>query len=166
MSGLIANGTYVLGTTLPGEVAHDNTLTGTGLPNSPLSVVNSYNETVLFDGNVTYNTNITLSESYKNFERLKIINGHYQYSEIYTNNISTEENLNSFISITYPSINNTTGQMEFYSLGFKSINDTTLIEYTNKLLRFTSNGVVTMGANANNYNTRIYMIIGINRKSA
>ena len=51
-------------------VQHDNSLSGNGTVESPLSVVPGYNETVLYSGAAT--SSVALSESLTNFERIKI----------------------------------------------------------------------------------------------
>ena len=70
----ISQGNYILATQQ--EVSHDNTLSGDGTTASPLGVVPGYNETVLYSGNLTANSTANLSESWKNFEYIKI----YGYS--------------------------------------------------------------------------------------
>jgi hypothetical protein len=53
-------------------VNHDNSLSGNGTVDSPLGVVPGYNETVLWEGELgATGTDITLSESIKNFERVR-----------------------------------------------------------------------------------------------
>ena len=62
-------------------VQHDNSLSGNGTVNSPLGVVPGYNETVLWSGTAT-SGDITLSESYKNFEKIGIVHGcTYSYTD-------------------------------------------------------------------------------------
>ena len=71
----ISQGNYILA--IKQEVSHDNTLSGNGTVDSPLGVVNGYNETVLWQGFKTDipNTGIstyTLSELATNFETVRI----------------------------------------------------------------------------------------------
>lgn len=65
----IAQNNYILATQQ--EVSHDNTLSGNGTVDSPLSVVPGYNETVLWSGNPS-TSNIILSESVANFEYIRV----------------------------------------------------------------------------------------------
>jgi len=66
----ISQGNYILATQQ--EVSHDNTLSGNGTSASPLGVVPSYNETVLWSGDFTGTGNITLSESVYNFSKVAV----------------------------------------------------------------------------------------------
>ena len=69
----IAQNNYILAT--PQEVSHDNTLSGNGTVNSPLGVVNGYNETVLWSGSKFWwesSAALNLSESVNNFEIIRI----------------------------------------------------------------------------------------------
>ena len=69
----IATNNFLLATQQ--EVSHDNTLSGNGTSASPLGVVPGYNETVLFssvDGAIFSGTNISLEESWFNFESIKM----------------------------------------------------------------------------------------------
>ena len=62
-------------------VNHDNSLSGNGTLTSPLGVVPGYNETVLWSGTAT-SGDITLSETYKNFEKIGIVHGcTYSYTD-------------------------------------------------------------------------------------
>lgn len=70
MPGLISNGTYALATEI-GVVNHDGSLKGSGTLESPLGL----DETVLYDCTDSYvygTSSVTLSESYKNFEMIRI----------------------------------------------------------------------------------------------
>ena len=69
----IAQNNYILSTQQ--EISHDNTLSGNGTVESPLGVVNVYNETVLFQTSSVDDTkwNVTLSEDIGNFDRIKIL---------------------------------------------------------------------------------------------
>ena len=67
----ISQGNYILATQQ--EVSHDNTLSGNGTVDSPLGVVPGYNETVLFDGNITAtNSTGALSEPPSSFNDLRV----------------------------------------------------------------------------------------------
>ena len=68
----IAQNNYILATQQ--EVSHDNSLSGNGTVDSPLGVLPGYNETVLWSGTAT-SGDITLSETYKNFEKIGIVHG-------------------------------------------------------------------------------------------
>lgn len=67
------------------EVSHDNTLSGNGTVDSPLSVVPGYNETVLWSGTQRYD-NFPLTENPYNFEYIKIY-GSWQQPELSVNEI-------------------------------------------------------------------------------
>ena len=63
----IAQNNYILATQQ--EVSHDNSLSGNGTVNSPLSVVPGYNETVLYSGPIgAFNTELTLNEPFSAFQ--------------------------------------------------------------------------------------------------
>ena len=72
----IAQNNYILSTQQ--EVSHDNTLSGNGTVDSPLGVVNGYNETVLYNSTALINvdqalgTTFNISEPVTNFERFKV----------------------------------------------------------------------------------------------
>ena len=53
------------------EVSHDNTLSGNGTVDSPLGVVPGYNETVLWSGSLTWGQTAALSDSVKNYDRVR-----------------------------------------------------------------------------------------------
>jgi hypothetical protein len=54
-------------------VNHDNSLSGNGTVDSPLGVVPGYNETVLWEGNLSSkNVEISLSDTLKNFNSYKV----------------------------------------------------------------------------------------------
>ena len=67
----ISQGNYILATQQ--EVSHDNTLSGNGTSASPLGL----NETILFSGSVGQNSNASLSDSWHNYDRIKV----YGYSK-------------------------------------------------------------------------------------
>ena len=70
----IAQNNYILSTQQ--EVSHDNTLSGNGTVESPLGVVNGYNETVLWSGDQVGSAfSITGSEPAINFQYIYIL-GH------------------------------------------------------------------------------------------
>lgn len=89
----IANGTFTIGATsandssllvtendsnvsilsTPQEVSHDNTLSGNGTVDSPLGVVNGYNETVLFTSSWNDKLwNVNLSEPVSSFKKIRM----------------------------------------------------------------------------------------------
>ena len=68
----IAQNNYILATQQ--EVSHDNSLSGNGTVESPLSVVPGYNETVLWE-DTTGSSACTLSEPMTNFKSIKILFG-------------------------------------------------------------------------------------------
>lgn len=71
----ISQGNYILATQQ--EISHDNTLSGNGTSASPLGVVNGYNETVLFSGDIGQNSYANLSDNWHNYDKIKV----YGYSE-------------------------------------------------------------------------------------
>ena len=85
----IAQNNYILAKQQ--EVSHDNTLSGNGTVDSPLGVVPGYNETVLWSGTpATTVTSINLSESWKNFQTIKLYGrteGGVVYSEFDTDDM-------------------------------------------------------------------------------
>lgn len=66
--GLITNGTHAI--SIPRNVNHDNSMVGDGTPELPLRL----NETVLYDinGGTEQPASITLSESMRNFEFVRV----------------------------------------------------------------------------------------------
>lgn len=67
----ISQGNYILATQQ--EISHDNSLSGTGMADSPLGVVNGYNETVIFNGDVSGQiTDFNTNEQINNFEKLDV----------------------------------------------------------------------------------------------
>ena len=136
-------------------VNHDNSLSGNGTVDSPLGVVQGYNETVLFEDNAGA-SEASLSESFANFDRIRI------YYRPYTNNPVCEE-------IFYNS-NQNYGMMSFmYGFyegqqwrGFKctfSVGMTLLKILSSYYYEGYANGVdVTNTA-------KIYKVVGINRKA-
>ena len=69
----IAQNNYILATQQ--EVSHDNTLSGNGTVDSPLSVVPGYNETVLYSGTISTGsapTAYSLSEPISAFDSYKV----------------------------------------------------------------------------------------------
>lgn len=85
----IAQNNYILAT--QPEVSHDNTLSGNGTVNSPLSVVPGYNETVLWEGACLKQGDgaATLSEAASNFDKIAVYavpnpSNLYNYPQVFT----------------------------------------------------------------------------------
>ena len=148
---------FILAT--PPEVQHDTSLSGNGTVNSPLGVVPGYNETVIFDGDIYYNTTGLLSEPITNFERVRIINKPGQYVETYTN-WSGADTPNTFVAL-YTRYDLGAQGVKYMGVGL-SANGTTMKEMYNRVVAIPP--TANVWSNVNDGETHIYKIIGINRK--
>lgn len=158
----IAQNNYILATQQ--EVSHDNSLSGNGTVESPLGL----NETVLYESTTGFkygDTNLQLSEPMSNFERIVFINGKGQGWSIYTSPITTD-----YIVLPYAYYTgNTTSNIENVTVvlrdGGTSFSFGSALSYQGNCdVAIASNGSVTRTNNINNATSRIYKVIGINRK--
>ena len=123
----IANGTFTIGATSTNdssllvtqnegnvsilstqqEVSHDYTLSGNGTVDSPLGVVNGYNETVLWSGTLTNGKTANLSESVQNFEKIKVYTHESQRKRNLVSEYETDYfNTQPMIAVCIPDIEN------------------------------------------------------------
>jgi hypothetical protein len=158
----ISQNNYILATQQ--EVSHDNTLSGNGTVDSPLGVVPGYNETVLFSAATPYDknrTSITLSESYKNFDELKIYWAHHigtQFTEQIT--YSDTQDANDFMCIGGRGSN--ANQITHFEAAWSAVNNTSL---TAVACIFSTVQAGTSISWANSNELMPYKVIGINRKA-
>lgn len=161
----IYDGTFVLGNT--------NELTFSAGPgirvDSPSEgVVRIGNdETVLFsaatnDDTIVFNSAITLSESYKSFERIGIYNGHDCYGTIESKSLSGNQDARIWVYY-YPT--NTASNIEIGMLRYSATDDTHIKAYNNTIVAVTTGGSVSRITNTSNFSTRTKAVIGINRIS-
>lgn len=118
---------------------------------------------VLFDGNVEFNNQIPLTESYKNFNKLVIVNGRWHECTLYTNFIKTTPDGNSNAMFWSAGTSNST-QKYLYYCNYSAVNDTTLISTFNSQVIISNDNSVVVSTNKNDYNTRTMMVIGYGRK--
>lgn len=90
----ISQNNYVLATQQ--AVTHDESLSGNGTVESPLSVVPGYNETVLYENSaglvLTNDPSITLAEDYKNFEYIRFYaKGYYTTQSILAGELDAQD---------------------------------------------------------------------------
>ena len=138
-----------------------------GVNVSALQRLMGIDETVLYDGEssggILFNNAIPLSESYKNFNTIKIINGHYSIGEIPSWLLSGGHQ-DAKMAISFQDAN-TAQPLVYGLLRYSATNDTSLIQYFNRLASFTTANTLTVTTNANNYTSRTLKVIGIGRKS-
>lgn len=118
---------------------------------------------VLFEGNVAFNNEIPLTESYKHFEKLVIVNGHNRECTLYTSGITDTPNQNGNALFWHTGDNVNADKFLTY-LNYSSINDTTLIATFGTHIRFKNDGTITITTNSSDYNTRTFKVIGYGRK--
>ena len=122
-------------------------------------------ETVLYDGESSggtlYNNRIPLTESYKNFNTIKIMNGHYSVGEFPSHLLSGHQDAK--ITIGFQDAN-TAQPLTYGLLRYSATNDTTMIQYFNRVVAFSTANALTVQTNVSNYNTRTYKVIGVGRK--
>ena len=144
-------------------VNHDNSLSGNGTLTSPLGVVPGYNETVLWSGNATIGSEMTLSEPFQNFKDIRIKNGHNAY---WTKPAWTlTGNQDALFEFGYAgNILSTAANFsyEHYAILYSG-HDNTLKATSSIVFTITTAGNVTRTVNSNNYSTRTFEIVGINR---
>ena len=154
-------------------VNHDNTLSGNGTVDSPLSVVPGYNETVLFDSDLGL-TSPTLSGNPMEYERLKIYFGTQRngsvgnnlgmnYNEVPTSILSGGRQ-GSYGFLTLQNVfwgNNTAGTNPYMAVSeFSGTTGTNWKIVKGMLYNLTANSL-----DQNNNWNYIYKIVGINRKA-
>ena len=161
-------------------VNHDNTLSGNGTVESPLGVVPGYNETVLWSGTAT-SGDYTLSESYKNFEKISITHGcTYSYNDrgisedsIFDVDTFKLYNCGQIIctDMTRDSLTpKSTGTKLFYNgyVQFSAVNDTKLhfspCTVIFNTLAYNQNSQTVTGKWVFENSRRYFKIVGINRK--
>ena len=148
-------------------VNHDASLSGNGTVDSPLGVVPSYNETVLYNfTGAGYNqvTAVTLSEPATHFDRLRLYGIGYANTPFIAESPApaTITSDISFNAIYY--CHETDGnplQMRFQV--FSSTDAITYRRKNGKFLYWTSTGTTPAGTN-NNDVMSVTKIVGINRK--
>ena len=158
----IEQNNYILST--PQEVSHDNTLSGNGTVDSPLGVVNGYNETVLYNGAPT-NSNILLSENCTNFEYIEVY-GVWDYN-------GSEDGNRGIHAYAYAKVPSSAVSFQITAIGINSLVATTGSYYITTLnYRPNSAELIKLGsyrslADGGNFSTtdtlKIFKVIGINR---
>ena len=148
-------------------VQHDTSLSGNGTVNSPLGVVPGYNETVLWSGTMnTIPSSATLSESYKNFETIKIYaKTEDQYNCTVAEYPNESEYFNILIHQGWP--NNSTAYWDKGVTIVPNDDHTKISAVLATLGKFTSGGVSCSFRTTATTGTawvQPYKIIGINRK--
>jgi hypothetical protein len=143
-------------------VNHDNTLSGNGTVDSPLGVVPGYNETVLWEGNLSSkNTEITLLDSLKNYNSYKI----YGYNTENKYGVVSEFTYNSagpnWFSITNTRIQDN-GYLTIYGSYVSANTDWNKLKITYMSNKYCISGGLT---HSTGYGVGITKIVGINRKA-
>lgn len=153
----IYNGSFVLGNTSATTLSAGP---GIKLDTSVPGVIGiSNDETVLFDGDISYNTTGLLSEPLTNFERVRIVNKPGQYVETYAE-WSGADTPNTFVAL-YTRYDDGTEGIKTVSVGL-SANGTTLKQTYNRVAAIPP--ITRVWSNVNDGETHIYKIIGLNRK--
>lgn len=161
----IYDGSFVLGSTSATTLSAGP---GIKLDTSVPGVIGiGTDETVLFsasgnDDMIVFNNSISLSESYKSFERIGIYNGHDCYGTIESKSLSGNQDARIWVYY-YPT--NTASNIEIGMLRYSATDDTHIKAYNNTIVAVTTGGSVSRITNTNNYSTRTKAIIGINRIS-
>lgn len=159
-------------------VNHDASLSGNGTVDSPLGVVPGYNETVLWSGAAT-SGDITLSETYKNFEKIGIVHGcTYSYNDrgvapdsIFDVDTFKLYNCGQIITtdMTKANVTPPTGTNTIYTTytQFSAVNDTKLhfapAQVVFNTVAYNTNNVSVTGKWAYENSRRYFKIYGINR---
>lgn len=152
----ISQGNYIL----QGTVATSAGIVGDGSTQNPLRA----DETVLWTGNVAIGTEMTLSEPFQNFKDIRIMNGHNGYwtapAWTLTGNQDGIFEYGYAGNITSTASNNFSYEhyATLYSGHDNKLKATSSIGFT-----ITTGGTLTRSVNANNYSTRTFKIVGINR---
>ena len=154
----ISQGNYILATQQ--EVSHDNSLSGNGTVESPLSVVPGYNETVLWDNTNGTQSGCTLSEPITNFDRILISYGQNNGRQI----MQVDPRLcsgGSNVALTIiPTFNN--GYASIYTQSWRFSNTTTFVSSFKAKELWGNAAVVSARDTGNQY---VYGLTGINRKA-
>jgi len=161
----IANGSFVLGNTSATTYQAGPGISITQPSEGTVRISND--ETVLFsaatnDDTIVFNNAITLSESYKSFERIGIYNGHDCYGTIETKSLSGNQDARIWVYY-YPT--NTASNIEIGMLRYSATDDTHIKAYNNTIVAVTTGGAVSRITNTSNFSTRTKAVIGINRIS-
>ena len=158
----ISQGNYILATQQ--EVSHDNTLSGNGTVDSPLGVVNGYNETVLFEdtNGHSMDTSIELSENVDNFDSIKLYYTcwggasprvlEFFYNKGNSNYDTYFSNLEQF----------STNGLKVINWQFSPLNSTNKKTLTLSYFVYFEGSFA--GTNLTKSNFKVYKVIGINRK--
>lgn len=122
-------------------------------------------ETVLWSGNATIGTELTLSEPFSAFDRIRIMNGHQGWYERPSNVLTGDQD--GFYEFSYVSQMMSQSASEFgyehycvlYSGHDNKLKATSALGYV-----INKSGQLSRTVNTNNYSTRTYQVVGINRK--
>ena len=153
----IANGSFVLG-----QTSATNFVAGPGIKidePSAGTVRIGNDETVIFEGDLYYNTTGLLSEPITNFERVRVVNKPGQYVETYSN-WSGADTPNTFVAL-YTRYDSAAQGVKYMGVAL-SANGTTIKETYNKVVAIPP--TANVWSNVNDGETHIYKIMGINRK--
>ena len=154
----IYDGTYVIG-----ETSATNFIAGPGIvidQPSAGTVRIGNDETVIFDGDLYYNTTGLMSEPLTNFEKVRIVNKPGQYVETYSN-WSAADTPNTFVAL-YTRYDSVAQGVKYMGVAL-SANGTTIKETYNRVVAIPP--TANVWSNVNDGETHIYKIIGINRIS-
>ena len=162
----ISQNNYILATQQ--EVSHDNSLSGNGTVESPLSVVPGYNETVLYSGNSNITTG-ALNEPATNFNYLKVSFAEKASGAAYPGGqLVSDLDINECLAGN--NINSACAGMSYHELGTNvALGLRVGIFYLTSPTSFSSYHVekqTTSNTAANNIgNMWVSKVIGINRKA-
>ena len=144
-------------------VQHDSSLSGNGTVNSPLGVVPGYNETLLWSGTAT--TSFSLSEEPSAFNQLRIKfdemgNGN-RYGYMWCND--TTRNPLGAAGLNFLT-NDTSDGIHINASRFTVAGTNLTMDYCVKKWLTLSNGTQTWGSTGTLGSTKVFEIVGINRK--
>lgn len=144
------------------EITHDDSLVHVSNDAQYALGVNTRmfpcDETVLWEGNEVWPQTLTLKEPVTNFEKIEIINGHYQHGILHGDQIIGNNNS----TVYYHYMNTSASNFAIYACNY-SANGTTLKSMWNRTANLTTSGA-TYTNNNTDYLTRILKVIGIGRK--
>ena len=176
----IANGTFTLGQTSANdssllvtendsnvsilstqqEISHDNTLSGNGTVDSPLGVVNGYNETVLYEGAGASSFNV--SENLSSFETIKMY-GYAAEQGTANKHIFEFPGINSLFDLNINDFNaEGTALVNYYTR--YNLNGLTLA-VTTAVHMWATTGSINSWSGPGNNPILIDKVVGINRKA-
>ena len=150
----IAQNNYILATQK--EISHDNTLSGNGTVESPLSVVPGYNETVLWSGAAT--GNITLSEHCTNFEKLELTT---KNNEVITIKVAEQ----NYSLIFCPSPNTNYGFFSFVNFTLSGTSITTNVGQVLNAGPYNAEKPTMTWDKSSEFKNWCIKVVGINRKA-